>query len=73
MNRDLYNQYKSIIVRNGRNVKGDIVRYMQTVIASEAPNLETLDALKEVEMMKADPTLGKSYTDVDKMMEDLLK
>ena len=73
MNRDLYNQYKSIIVRSGKNVKGDLVRYMQDVIASETPNAETLEAIKEVEMMKAHPENYKGYTDVDMMMEDLLK
>ena len=33
-------------------------------------NLTT--AFKEVEEMKKNPSLGKSYTDVDEMMEDLL-
>ena len=28
--------------------------------------------MKEVQQMKADPTLGKTYTDVDQMMEELL-
>jgi len=73
MNRDLYNQYKSIIVRNGNNVKGDLVRYMQNVIAKETPNAETLAALKEVELMKANPEKYKGYTDIDEMIGDLLK
>ena len=74
LNRDLYNRYKSIIVRGGGNVKGDLVRYMENVITeSEVPNSETLEALSEVKSMKEDPSLGKSYTDIDKMMEDLLK
>lgn len=37
------------------------------------PNSTTLEAIKEVERMKANPSIGKSYTDVDEMMEDLLK
>ena len=41
-------------------------------ITKEMPNSETLSALREVEEMKKNPSLGKSYTDVDKMMEDLL-
>lgn len=41
-------------------------------ITRDTPNAETLAAFKEVEKMKKDPSLGKSYTDVDKMMEDLL-
>lgn len=73
MSRDLYNQYKSIIVRNGKNVKGDLVRHMQEVIALEKPNAETIAAIEEVKKMKENPSIGKSYTDVDEMMEDLLK
>ena len=73
MNRNLYNQYKGIITRSGKNVKGDLVQYMQGVIDNEKPNSTTLEAIKEVERMKANPSIGKSYTDVDEMMEDLLK
>ena len=39
-------------------------------ITKETPNSETLSALREE--MKKNPSLGKSYTDVDKMMEHLL-
>ena len=73
MNRDLYNQYKSIIVRSGKNVKGDLIRYMQDVIEYETPNGETLEAIKEVEQMKADPSIGMAYNDIDEMVENLLK
>ena len=41
-------------------------------IGAENPNTETIEAINEVQRMKADPTLGKTYTDVDSMMEDLL-
>ncbi len=41
-------------------------------IGAEIPNAETKEAIQEVQRMKADPTLGKSYTDVDAMMTDLL-
>ncbi len=41
-------------------------------IGAELPNAETREAIMEVQKMKADPTLGKTYTDVDAMMEDLL-
>ena len=33
---------------------------------------ETIDAIKEVQEMKKNPSLGKSYTNVDKMMKELL-
>jgi len=41
-------------------------------ITSSMPNKETLEALEEVERMKRNPMLGKSYTDVDMMMKELL-
>lgn len=41
-------------------------------IGGKAPNAETREALDEVRRMKADPSLGKCYTDVDAMMKDLL-
>ena len=41
-------------------------------IGAEIPNAETIEAMNEVKRMKADPTLGKTYTDVDEMMRDLL-
>jgi len=41
-------------------------------VALDTPNAETLAALGEVKRMKEDPTLGKTYTDVDEMMKELL-
>lgn len=41
-------------------------------IGAPRPNAETQEALDEVRRMKADPSLGKRYTDVDEMMKDLL-
>lgn len=37
----------------------------------EIPNSETISAINEVQQMKQNPSLGKSYTDIDKMMIDL--
>lgn len=39
----------------------------------DTPNEETLAAMSEVEEMKKNPSAYKSYTNVDDMMEDLLK
>lgn len=36
------------------------------------PNAETLEAIREVRKMKADPALGATYTDADAMMKELL-
>lgn len=41
-------------------------------ISSETPNAETIEAIREVKRMKADPGLGKTYEDVDQMMGELL-
>ena len=42
-------------------------------ISREIPNADTLEAIEEVRLMKQNPSLYKGYTDVDEMMEDLLK
>lgn len=36
------------------------------------PNSETIEAINEVKKMEKDPSIGKSYTDVDEMMKELL-
>ena len=41
-------------------------------LSADVPNAETVEAIQEVKRMKADPGLGKTYTDVDQMMEELL-
>jgi len=41
-------------------------------ISKDVPNAETVAAIEEVEAMIKDPTLGKSYTNVDEMMKELL-
>lgn len=43
------------------------------ILKREVPNAATLKALKEVEDMKKNPSKHKAYSDVDSMMEDLLK
>ncbi len=42
-------------------------------ISRDIPNAETIEAIEEVKMMKQNPSIGKSYMDVDKMMEELLQ
>ena len=41
-------------------------------ISGDAPNTETIEAIQEVKRMKANPSLGKTYSDVDQMIEELL-
>ena len=42
------------------------------VAAEPMPNADTLEAIEEVRQMKKDPSSVKSYTNVDKMMKELL-
>jgi DNA-damage-inducible protein J len=41
-------------------------------LSAPLPNAETAAAIQEVQQMKANPQLGKTYTNVDQMMEELL-
>jgi len=41
-------------------------------ISKDIPNAETIAAIEEVEAMIESPALGKSYTNVDEMMKELL-
>lgn len=52
VDRDIYNAYKSIVVKSGENVKGNLIRYMLNVINYETPNADTISAIKEVEELK---------------------
>ena len=70
MDRDVYNAYKSIVVRCGENVKGNLVRYMQSVIQYETPNAETIAAIEEVQRLKADPN-KKTYSSFAEILEEL--
>ena len=41
-------------------------------IDRDIPNAETLEAFAEAEKMRKDPSLGKSYTSAQAMIEDIL-
>lgn len=70
MDRDTYNAYKSIIARDGENVKGNIVRYMKSVIQYEIPNAETIAAIEEVQRLKADPN-KRTYSSFAEILKEL--
>ncbi len=72
VDRDLYNAYKSIVVRNGESVKGNIIRYMNDVIQYETPNRETVSAMEEVEELKKNPD-KRTYSSFSELLEDLDK
>lgn len=40
--------------------------------AVEFPNAETLAAIQEVQRMKQDPSLGKTYANIDLMIQEAL-
>lgn len=70
MDRDTYNAYKSIVAREGENVKSNLVRYMKSVIQYGIPNAETIAAIEEVQRLKADPN-KKTYSSFAEILEDL--
>ena len=41
-------------------------------VSRAVPNAETIEAIEEVRIMKQNPSIGKSCTDVDQMMKELL-
>lgn len=70
MDRDVYNTFKSIVSKHGENVKGNIVRYMQSVIQYDTPNADTILAIQEVQALKKDPN-KKIYGSFSEILEEL--
>ena len=70
LDRDFYNTSKSILSRTGENVKGNIVRYMQSVIQYDIPNAETILAIQEVQALKKEPN-KKVYGSFSEVLEEL--
>ena len=81
MDEDLKKQFESFCSDIGMSMTTAFCVFAKTAvrerripfeIKADVPNAETLEAIKEVQRMKADPTLGKTYTDVDTMIKELL-
>lgn len=70
MDRDVYNTFKSIVCKHGENVKGNLVRYMQSVIQYDTPNADTILAIQEVQKLKKDPN-KKIYNSFSEVLEEL--
>lgn len=70
LDRDIYNAYKSIVSKHGENVKGNIVRYMQSVIQYDNPNAETILAIQEVQALKKDSN-KRVYSSFSEVLEEL--
>ncbi len=58
--------------RENLSVPDFMLRTVKEKINADRLNTETMEAMEEVRRMKADPSLGKTYTDVDLMMRELL-
>lgn len=70
MDRDVYNTFKSIVSKHGENVKGNIVRYMQSVIKYDTPNADTILAIREVQELKKNPD-KKIYHSFSEVLEEI--
>ena len=70
MDRNVYNTFKSIVSKQGQNVKGSIVRYMQILIQYDTPNADTILAIQEVEKLKKDPN-KRVYSSFSEVLEEL--
>ena len=63
VDRDIYNAYKSIVVKGGENVRGNLIRYMLNVINYETPNADTISAIKNPNK--------KTYASFRELLEDI--
>ena len=80
MDKDVKEQAQRIFSQLGMDMTTAVNVFLRQVIRSnglpfelrlDTPNGETLAAIREVQEMKKDPSIGKSYTDVDEMMKEL--
>lgn len=69
MDRDIYNAYKSVVSKNGENVKGNIIRYMKNVIQYDTPNADTIEAIEEVKKLK-DMENKRIYNSFDEILRE---
>lgn len=82
IDKDIKNQADALFSELGLNFTTAVNIFLRQAIREgripfsvslHHPNKETVAALQEIEDMEKNPSAYKSYTDVDKMMEDLLK
>ncbi len=58
----------NVNIHTGKKLKGQF----ESDIVDEKLNKETIDAMNEVKMMEKDPSFGKTYSNIDELMKDLL-
>ena len=80
MDEDVKEQAQRIFSQLGMDMTTAVNVFLRQVIRNnrlpfelrlDTPNEETLAAIREVQEMKKDPSVGKAYTDVDEMMKEL--
>jgi DNA-damage-inducible protein J len=78
---DLKNEAENLFSDFGLSMNNAFVMFLKQsvreqripfIVSREMPNKTTLEAFEEVRRMEQDPTLGKSYSSVKGMMEDIL-
>ena len=81
MDEDLKAQAEELFADLGLNMTSAFTIFVKQAIreqripftiSRDIPNAETMEAIEEVKQMKQNPSIGKSYTDVDEMMKELL-
>ena len=81
MDKEVKEQAQRVFAQLGMDMTTAVNVFLRQVIRSngfpfalrlDTPNEETLEAIREVQEMKDDPSIGTSYTDVDEMMRELL-
>lgn len=82
MDAELKNQFEEFCADVGMSMTTVITEFAKKTVREnripfavdrEVPNKETREAIEETRRMIEDPNYGKSYTDVDEMMRELLK
>lgn len=81
MDKDLKTEADNLFAALGLNMSTAIGVFCRQAVrlgkipfelAVDEPNIETIQAIKEVEYMKQHPDEFKGYADVDEMMRELL-
>ena len=62
MDRETYNNYKSVISKRGEKVKNHLISYMEKTINDDKPNDKTLAAIEEIKEIRKNPDKYKAYT-----------
>lgn len=82
MDRNLKNELDSICNELGMSISTAMTIFAKAVVRKggipfsvslDTPNADTLAAIAEAEVMKKNPSVGKTYNSVDEMFKDVLK